>query len=125
MSVGFQSEQIDGILVQTFTDSNDTSVEIWSSALNDTMAQAAPDSPFRVLVDVSARQVSFTRTARQHTVTLFTRHKQQSGRIAFLFSSRTAPYYSRIFFASLGRLAFEINTFNNRDKALEWLRAAL
>ena len=43
-------------------------------------------------------------------------------RFAFLFSSRIAPYYSRIFFDSLGRLTFELNYFTDKQKTLEWLR---
>ncbi|MEZ4668867.1 MAG: hypothetical protein R3E39_13245 [Anaerolineae bacterium] len=122
MPEGLQCEYVDGILVQTFTDSNDAAVAAWAAILDDAMAQSTPDIPFRVLVDVSAKQVSFTRAARQHTTILFTRHRQQPGRIAFFFSSRTAPYFSRIFFASLGKLAFELNHFSSPEKAIEWLK---
>jgi hypothetical protein len=121
MSDGFHSEHIDGIIVHTFIGSSDEAVEAWAAALDQVMASSPPDQPFRVLIDVSSKQVSFTRLARQHSLNLFTRHRQRTGRVAFLFSSRTAPYYSRIFFASLGRLVFELNTFHNREKALEWL----
>jgi SpoIIAA-like len=122
MSDGFHSEHIDGVTLHTFSDSSDEAVAAWAAALDQVMASSRPDHPFRVLIDVSSKQVSFTRLARQHSLNLFTRHRQRTGRAAFLFSSRTAPYYSRIFFASLGRLAFELNTFHNREKALEWLK---
>jgi len=77
--------------------------------------------PFRVLMDVSDKAVSFTPRVRQRTVELFTRYRTHHGFFAFLFSSRVAPYYSRIFFASLGRLTFELNYFTEKSKALDWL----
>jgi hypothetical protein len=42
--------------------------------------------------------------------------------LAFLFSSRTAPHYARIFFASLGKLQFELQFFRDRQRALDWLQ---
>lgn len=122
MTDGFHSQTIDGVIVYTFTNSSDEEVEAWAAALHQVMTASSPENSFRVLIDVSSKQVSFTRLARQHSMNLFTRHRQRHGRIAFLFSSRTAPYYARIFFASLGRLTFELSTFHNREKALEWLK---
>lgn len=122
MTDGFQSAIIDGVRVHTFSDSSDEAVEAWAAELDNVMNSSSADHPFCVLIDVSAQHVSFTRLARQHTASLFSRYRQRRGRIAFLFSSRTAPYYARIFFASLGRLGFELSTFNNHDAALTWLQ---
>lgn len=122
MTEGFYCEQQGDIMVYGFTRSEDTDVDAWAAALIAHIEATPPDTPFRVLMDVSAKQVSFTARARQRSVEIFTRYRSRQGRYAFLFSSRTAPYYSRIFFASLGRLNFSLNYFTDPQKAIEWLR---
>lgn len=122
MSDGFYCEQQDEVMVYGFTHSDDDAVDQWASALNSYLEHLPPEKPFRVLMDVSDKSVSFTPRARQRTVELFTRYRTRQGRFAFLFSSRVAPYYSRIFFASLGRLSFELNYFTDKQKALGWLQ---
>ena len=122
MSEGFFTEQVGNISLHIFTASTDAAVDAWGDALSQLIENTPPDGCFRVLLDVSAKQVSFTSHARQKTKELFTRYANRKGRLAFLFSSPTAPYYSRIFFASLGRLNFERNFFSDREKALAWLR---
>ncbi len=104
MADGFYCEQQGDIMVCGFTHSNDEAVDAWAAVLAAYLDSVIPDEHFRVLMDVSDKQVSFTPRARQRTVELFTHYRSRQGRYAFLFSSRTAPYYSRIFFASLGRL---------------------
>ncbi|MBL8165292.1 MAG: hypothetical protein JNJ61_25135 [Anaerolineae bacterium] len=119
MTEGFVVEQQGHITIHRFTESSDKAVNAWRAAL---ISQFESDQPFAVLLDVSAKQVSFTAYARQTTKALFSQYRMRQGRFACLFSSRTAPYYARIFFASLGRLNFAIGTFSSRDAALEWLR---
>jgi hypothetical protein len=121
MSDGFYAQQQGAVAIHTFTDSTNAAVDSWATELARHIDTTPPDQPFRVLMDVSSNNVSFTRHARQTTVQLFTRFQNRSGRFAFLFSSRTAPYFARIFFATLGKLGFEIAYFSNRTKALEWL----
>ena len=123
MSDGFYCEQQGAVMVYGFTHSDDAAVDAWASALAAYLDNLPADKSFSVLMDVSDKTVSFTPRARQRTVELFTRYRTRHGRFAFLFSSRVAPYYSRIFFASLGRLTFELNYFTDRQKALEWLQA--
>ena len=123
MSDGFYCEQQGEVMVYGFTHSDDAAVDAWALALDAYLENTPADRPFRILMDVSDKDVSFTPRARQRTVELFTRYRTRQGRFAFLFSSRVAPYYSRIFFASLGRLTFELNFFTDKQKALEWLRA--
>ncbi len=122
MTEGFFYEALDDVMVYGFTRSEDADVDAWAEALIAHIESTPPDKLFRVVMDVSAKQVSFTARARQRTVEIFTRYRKRQGRFAFLFSSRTAPYYSRIFFASLGRLNFGLNYFNDRQKAVDWLR---
>ena len=122
MSDGFYCEQQGEVMIYGFTHSDDGAVDAWAVALDSYLANQGIDKPFRVLMDVSDKDVSFTPRARQRTVELFTRYRSCQGRFAFLFSSRVAPYYSRIFFASLGRLTFELNYFTDKQKALDWLR---
>ena len=123
MSDGFYCEQQGEVIVYSFTHSDDAAVDAWAIALAAYLDSTPADGLFYVLMDVSDKSVSFTPRARQRTVELFTRYRMRHGRFAFLFSSRVAPYYSRIFFASLGRLTFELNYFTDKQKALEWLRA--
>jgi hypothetical protein len=119
---GLRTESIDSILIYTFTNSSETAIDVWSDKLAATIEGTQPDQIFRVLIDVSAPQVSFSRHARQKSQYLFTCYRARKGRVAFLFSSKTAPHYARIFFASLGRLQFKLQFFSNREKALDWLR---
>lgn len=121
MLEGLQITEIDGITVYTFTNSSETAIDAWGEALIEHIESLPSGQPFRVLMDVSSNQVNFSRYARQKSVEMFSRFRRRKGRYAFLFSSRTAPYYSRIFFASLGRLEFELNYFSSREKALAWL----
>lgn len=123
MSDGFYCEQQGTVMLYGFTHSDDAAVDAWAAALDAYLGSLPAGNTFCVLMDVSEKAVSFTPRTRQRTVELFTRYRAHQGRFAFLFSSRVAPYYSRIFFASLGRLAFELNYFTDRQKALEWLQA--
>ncbi len=123
MSDGFYCEQQGEVMIYGFTHSDDDAVDAWAVALSAYLDTLPTEKPFRVLMDVSDKSVSFTPRARQRTVELFTRYRTHHGRYAFLFSSRVAPYYSRIFFASLGRLTFELNYFTDKQKALDWLQA--
>lgn len=122
MTDGFRAEQIDGIAIYTFTTNADSAVDTWVETLAHWIESTPSDQPFRVLMDVSSNQVNFSGYARQKSLEIFGRYRKRRGRYAFLFSSRTAPFYSRIFFASLGRLEFQLAYFNDREKALSWLR---
>lgn len=115
-------EQHGEVTVYQFLDSEDGTVDAWSAAMIAQIDSTPVDVPFRVLMDVSASNVSFTRHARQTSVMLFTRYGHRRGRLAFLFSSRTAPHFGRIFFASLGRLTFQREFFSSRARAMAWLR---
>jgi hypothetical protein len=125
MADGFFVEQFEGITVYTFTNSSEAAIDAWGDALSG-LIDSTPDSvPFCVLMDVSSPQVSFSRYARQKTVELFTRYRRRRGRYAFLFSSKTAPHFARIFFASLGKLQFDRQFFSDREKAMDWLKNGL
>ena len=123
MVEGFLSGQLDKIFVCGFTESTDLAVDKWAHSLTTYIDSVSVDARFYVLMDVSAKNVSFTPRARQCTLELFDRYRNRQGRFAFLFSSRVAPYYSRIFFASLGRLSFDLNYFTDKKIALEWLQS--
>jgi hypothetical protein len=118
---GFFVEQAGDIEIHRFEDSTDESVNHWSECFIHTLETTPPEKPFRILMDVSSRQVSFTRHARQTSFDLFRRYRDRQGRLAFLFTSKTAPHFSRLFFYTLGRLSYELQFFSSRDKAMAWL----
>ncbi len=123
MVAGLHIEQLDEITIYRFTDSSEAAIDAWGEAFSQLIDTTPPDQLFRALMDVSSKDVDFSRYARQKSKELFTRCRNRKGRYAFLFSSPVAPYYSRIFFASLGTLKFEMHYFSDREKALAWLRA--
>jgi hypothetical protein len=120
MTSGYTSDIQDGITIQTFLDSSEAAVDAWATDLIHAIENAPPGG-FRVLMDVSSSDVDFTRYARQKSHELFSRYRDHTGRLAFLFSGVTSPYFARIFFASLGRLRFALSYFSSREKALRWL----
>ncbi len=122
MPAGLVIEENDGITEYRFSDSSEEAIDMWGEHLSRLIASTPVNDCFYVLMDVSDKQVSFSSHARATSKAIFTQYREHSGRYAFLFSSPTAPYYSRIFFASLGRLNFELAYFSNRAKALAWLR---
>jgi hypothetical protein len=121
MSDAFYSQHDGPICIHTFLNSSETAVDAWGIALAHLIDATPLDKKFLVLMDVSSPQVSFTRYARQKTLDLFTRYKNRQGKIAFLFTSKTAPHFARIFFASLDRLTFDCQYFSNRTRAMSWL----
>lgn len=123
MAVGFYSERQGGIVLHVFTDSADESILVWEAELIRLIERTPPGESFRVLMDVSAADVSFTGLAREKSAAVFRRYQDRQGKLAMLFSSRTAPYFARIFFASLGKLRFERAYFSNRDAAVRWLES--
>jgi hypothetical protein len=124
MPDGFYAEQIDNITIHRFTNSAESAIDAWGVELARTIDDTPDDQLFRVLLDVSSPQVSFSRHARQTSQRLFTRYRGRHGRLAFLFSSKTAPHFARLFLASLGRLEFELQFFSNREKAMNWLQGS-
>lgn len=112
------------ITLYTFSDSSDETVEAWAAALCALIDATPPTQPFYVLMDVSAPHVQFTRLARQRSSEIFTTYRTRQGYIAFLFSSKVAPHFSRLFFASLGRLNFDLHFYSDRAAALSWLHNA-
>lgn len=121
MPEAFCVQQDGAITVYTFTNSEDSTIDAWAAELTRLIESTPQDQAFRVLMDVSSNQVNFTRYARQKSVEIFTTFKHRKGRFAFLFSSKPAPHFARIFFASLGKLAFEREYFSNREQAINWL----
>lgn len=119
---GFYLEEDGDITIHTFTDSSERAVDTWGAELACHIEMTPPELPFHVLLDVSAKQVNFTLYARQKSLQLFSQFKHRQGRIAFLFSSKTAPHFARMFFASIGKITFEREYFSDRDKAITWLR---
>jgi hypothetical protein len=122
MLPAFCIDQDGPITIHTFEVSSTAAVDAWRAAFMELLESTPPDQPFLALMDVSSRQVSFTRYARQTSLNLFTHYKDRKGRLAFLFTSKTAPHFARIFFASLDRIAFEKAYFSNRAQAIAWLR---
>lgn len=125
MSDSFSVECVGPITIHTFADSSEAAIDLWGVAFHEALATTPPNQPFLILMDVSSSNVSFTRYARQKTLELFAQYKQRRGRIAFLFTSKTAPYFARIFFASLEKLSFDLAYFSNRPQAIAWLEEAL
>ena len=117
------SVEIQGdITIYTFHNSSEQAIDSWFAELVCHIEMTPPELPFRVLMDVSSPQVNFTLYARQKSLMLFSQFKQRQGRIAFLFSSKTAPYFAHIFFATIGKLTFERAYFSDRTKAMAWLQ---
>lgn len=125
MTSDFSTEQIGPVAVHTFSQSTEAAVDAWAEAMVRCFEDASPQEPVAILVDVSAPQVDFSRYARKTSQWLFNHYRQHPGKIAFIFSSRTAPYFARIFFASLGRLHFEVQSFNSRESGLRWLQSGV
>jgi hypothetical protein len=121
---GLRTEQDGSIVIHIFTDSSETAITAWAESAARVIEATSPDENFLLLLDVSAKQVSFTHFARQKTQELFTRYRQRRGRFALLFSSKIAPYYACIFLTSLGALSFELASFSNREEAIRWLKEA-
>jgi hypothetical protein len=111
----------DDIMIYTFHNSSEQAVDTWVAELICHLEMTPPELPFRVLMDVSSPQVNFTLYARQQSLMIFSQFKQRQGRIAFLFSSKTAPYFAHIFFATIGKLTFERGYFSDQTKAMTWL----
>lgn len=107
------------IRVYQFHVSTESAIDAWAQDLDAVMA----NPPFYVLMDVSGETVNFSRYARQSSVELFTKHRQAAGALVMLFTGRTSPYFARIFFASLGKLGFQIHFTHQRETALRWLQA--
>ena len=124
MGAAFTTEQDGEITIHTFTESSEAAIDAWADAVARLIEVTPEDEIFLLLMDVSAKQVDFSRYARQNAADLFTRYKQRRGRLAMLFSSRVAPHFARIFFASLGKLDFEYEYFSSREQAMAWLRSA-
>lgn len=114
-------EQLGDITIYTFNNTSEAGIDAWEADAAILIESTPPGGGFRILMDVSAPQVSFSRYAREKSQALFLRVREHKGRYAFLFSSPIAPYYSRIFFASLGKLSFEFGYFTDREKAIAWL----
>lgn len=121
MAVGLTQEQHGAVTIFTFTDSAEESVDAWASALMTLIEDTPPSERFYVLMDVSSRSVNFTRHARRWSAEIFAKYRTREGRIAFLFSSKTAPHFARLFFASLGKLHFDLRFFSDRSTAMTWL----
>lgn len=121
MSAGLHESHHNHITIYTFLDSSDDSVETWAAALCKLIDTTPLSQPFYVLMDVSAPHVQFTRLARQKSSEIFTTYRARQGYMAFLFSSKIAPHFSRLFFASLGRLNFDLHFYSDRETALTWL----
>lgn len=122
MTDGLHESRDKHITIYTFQDSSDESVEAWAAALCSLIEATPSDESFYVLMDVSSPHVQFTRLARQRSVEIFTTYRARQGFMAFLFSSKIAPHFSRLFFASLGRLNFDLRFYSERQAALSWLR---
>src|ERR1700755_614691 len=89
---GLCTEQDGAIVIHTFTDSSEAAIQAWYESAARAIDSTPPDECFLLLLDVSAKQVSFTRFARQKSQELFTQYRQRRGRFALLFSSKIAPY---------------------------------
>ena len=119
--MGLEITEQGEIVIYTFTDSADKYVDEWAESLETLFNDTPTMQPLYVMVDVSSPDVEFTALARQKSAEIFPRYHTHRGRVAFVFSGVTAPYYARIFFAGMGRLDFEVEFFDNRDAGLNWL----
>lgn len=123
MSHDYHSETHGKIIIQKFTRSTDTAVDLWADDLEQRINTTPRDGCFFVLVDVAGPNVGFTPHARKRSKEIFSKYRHRQGYIAFLFEWRTSPYFARLFFASLGKLDFKLNYFHKRDQALAWLES--
>lgn len=111
----------DFIEVFKFRRSTDEAVEQWAEALDATISNTPKKETFYILLDVSGDDVTFSASARAHSKRLFTKHQKRRGYIAMLFEWRTAPYFARLFFATIGKLGFKLNYFHKEEAAYTWL----
>jgi hypothetical protein len=121
MSLDFYTEQDDFIQIFKFKRSTDEAVTQWAEALDHAIESRPLKDPFYILLDVTGKEVEFTALARQESKRIFSKHHAHHGYIAMLFEWRTSPYFGRLFFASLGKLAFKLNYFSDAEKAYQWL----
>lgn len=122
MAGQFKSEQVDSIIVQTLLDSSDDTVDLWVQDVHKIMQASTKGNPVRLLVDLGQPNIVFTEYARQTSGELFTHYKHHIGKFALLFEWKTGPHIARIFIASLGNITLEINFFNDKEDALQWLQ---
>lgn len=122
MHQGLTYEQDGRIILLTFIDSEDETVAEWGALMRQAIDSTPPGEPFLILVDVSAPDVAFTAAARRTSQELVAAYRMRRGRMAFIFGWVVGPYIARIFFASLGRIVFELNFFNSREKGIAWLK---
>lgn len=122
--MGLEITEQGEIVIYTFIDSADVYVEQWAESIETLFKDTPAMQPLYVMVDVSSPDVEFTALARQKSAEIFPRYRNHRGRVAFVFSGVTAPYYARIFFAGLGILNFEVEFFDSREACLAWLEGA-
>jgi hypothetical protein len=97
----------------------------WAAAIETAIQETPEDTPFFVLIDVSGDGVAFTPLARQHSKRIFGTYRNRIGYVAMVFEWRTSPYFARLFFSTLGRLAFKLRYFHDGAEAQEWLRTVV
>jgi hypothetical protein len=102
MSEGFRRERDGDVVILTLTKDDEATVDLWAAAMQSVIESASDVDGFRILTDVSAREVGFTGYARQTSKQLFNQYKRQNGRLGFLFSSKTAPYYKALMWLKEG-----------------------
>lgn len=121
--MGLNIEQQGEIIIYTFTDSSDESVDTWAISLEGLLASMAEGEPCLVMLDISAEHVTFGNRAREKSSDLFAQFQTQSGYFAFIFSDAAALPDVRAFFTSLSLPKFEIEYFHSSETALRWLRS--
>jgi hypothetical protein len=116
----FLTEELDSITTHTFVISSDEAVDRWAEALRRFMETTS--DPFYYLFDVSGKDVYFTSYARETAKVLFSDYRKRRGYVAFVMVWVTGPHIAKLFFASLGKLDYEVQFFNTREEGLTWLR---
>lgn len=121
MTEDFYTLTEDFIEIFKFNRSTDEAVEQWAQALDHHIENTPGKDNFYILLDVSGEGVTFTELARSYSKQIFGKYKKRKGYIAFLFEWRTSPYFARLFFAAIGKIAFKLNYFHQADAAYAWL----
>jgi hypothetical protein len=122
MSDSFVVEQIGRITCHTFKDSSDGTVDEWVQSFHEYMKAAPAKRPFYYLFDISGEDVYFTSYAREMAAELFATYGDRQGYMAFIMVWVTGPHIAKLFFSSLGRLAYKVEYFNTAAEGLQWLQ---
>lgn len=121
--MGLSIDQQGDIIIYTFTDFSDESIDTWALSLEGLLSDVPDHQPFYVLVNVAAEHGTFSGRARKKRADLFPRFQSQTGYAAFIYADVTASDSARNLLSELGLNNFTVAFFDTQAAGLQWLRS--